>query len=68
MIEVETGSRNPIRSAQLIEFTKSFRVQCSKGKEQNFQFWKFLAVVLDTHTVDKVHKRSDSALVMLPLI
>jgi len=35
-----------------------------------FQFWKLLAVVLDTHikSVDKVHRRSDSALVMLPLI
>jgi len=47
-----------------------FDLQCSKGKEQNFQFWKLLAVVLDTHikSVDKVHKRSDSALVMLPQI
>jgi len=45
-------------------------VQCSKGKEQNFLFWKLLAVVLDTNikSVDKVHKRSDSALVVLPLI
>ena len=45
-------------------------VQCSKGREQNFQFWKLLAVVLDTNikSVNKVHKRSDETLVMLPLI
>ena len=44
-------------------------VQCSKGREQNFQFWKLLAVVLDTNikSVNKVHKRSDETLVMLPL-
>ena len=32
-------------------------VQFSKAREQNFQFWKLLAVVIDTHTkfVDKVH-------------
>ena len=44
-------------------------VQCSKAREVNFQFWKLLAVVLDTHIkcVDKVHKRIDPTLVMLPL-
>ena len=24
-------------------------IQCSKAKEQNFQFWKLLAAELDTH-------------------
>ena len=45
-------------------------LQCSKRREQNFQFWKLLAVVLDTNikSVNKVHKRSDETLVMLPLI
>ena len=35
-------------------------VQCSKAREQNFQFWKLLAVVVGTHIkcVDKVHKRN----------
>ena len=45
-------------------------IQCSKRREQNFQFWKLLAVVLDTNikSVNKVHKRSDETLVMLSLI
>ena len=31
------------------------QVQCSKAREQNFQFWKLLTVVVDTHIkcVDK---------------
>ena len=38
-------------------------------QEVNFQFWKLFAVVLDTHIkcVDKIHKRIDPTLVMLPL-
>ena len=34
------------------------QLQCSKAREENFQFWKHLAVVVDTHIkcVDKVHK------------
>ena len=46
------------------------RVQCSKEKEQNFQFWKHFAAVLDTNIkcVYKVHKRNGSTLVMLPRI
>ena len=52
------------------EHQTTIHVQCSKGGEQNFQFWKLLAVVLDTNikSVNKVHKRSDETLVMLPLI
>ena len=47
----------------------SIQVQCSKAREVNFQFSKLFAVVLDTHIkcVDKVHKRIDPTLVMLPL-
>ena len=50
--------------------TISGLLQCSKRREQNFQFWKLLAVVLDTNikSVNQVHKRSDETLVMLPLI
>ena len=45
-------------------------LQCSKGREQNFQYWKLLTVVLDTNikSVNDVHKRSDETLVMLSLI
>ena len=44
-------------------------IQCSKVREKNFQFWKPSAVVLDTHIkcVEKVYKRTESTLVMLPL-
>ena len=47
----------------------SSKIQCSKAREVNFQFWKLFAVVLDTHIkcVDKVHKRIGPTLVMLPL-
>ena len=35
-------------------------VQCSKARKQNFQFWKLLAVAVDTHIKcdNKVHKRN----------
>ena len=44
-------------------------IQCSKAREQIFQFWKLLAVMLDTHIkcVCKVHKSNDPTL-MFPLI
>ena len=40
-------------------------IHCSKASEENFQFWKLSAVVLDAHIncVDKVHKGIESTLV-----
>ena len=56
--------------AQSVHTIDDIKIQCSKAKEQNFQFWKHLAVMLDTHIkcVYKVHKRNDPTLVMFSLI
>ena len=56
-------------SLSVQEIVSPVLVQCSKAREVNFQFWKLFTVVLDTHIkcVDKVHKRIDPTLVMLPL-
>ena len=43
------------------DYRQAYRrlVQCSKRREQNFQFWKLLAVVLDANIKSvEVHKRS----------
>ena len=45
-------------------------VQWSKAREQTFQLWKLLAVVLDTHLkcVDKVHKILTQHLLYFPQV
>ena len=51
---------------QVINLSMTKAIQCSKAKEKILQFWKLLAVVLDTH-IDKVHKGIESTLAVLPL-
>ena len=70
VIDIKISSNGTTWGYIIVVQRKDNELQCSKGREQNFQFWKLLAVVLDTNikSVNKVHKRSDETLVMLPLI
>ena len=63
------SSTNIKFAANTGSYNDAWYVQCTKAREENFQFWKLLAVVLDIHIkcVGKVPKRSESTLVMLPL-